>query len=130
MERYETRKQHLINAILKLKQALLEEETDLVIDGVLHRYEFTFELAWKTLKDYLNYLGIEQNTGSPREIIQRSFENNIIENGDIWINMMLARNELSHLYDEETSREIYDDIKKKYILELDEITEKLKNIEI
>ena len=130
MKRFEERKQDLINATLRLKEALLEEETDLVIDGVLHRYEFTFELAWKTLKDYLNYLGIEQNTGSPREIIQRSFENNIIENGDIWINMMLARNELSHLYDEETSREIYDDIKKKYILELDKVTEKLKNIEI
>lgn len=130
MKRFEERKQDLINATSRLKEALLEEETDLVIDGVLHRYEFTFELAWKTLKDYLNYLGIEQNTGSPREIIQRSFENNIIENGDIWINMMLARNELSHLYDEETSREIYDDIKKKYILELDKVTEKLKNIEI
>ena len=130
MERYEERKQHFKKAISRLKEALLEGETDLVIDGVLHRYEFTFELAWKTLKDYLNYLGIEQNTGSPREIIQRSFENNIIENGDIWINMMLARNELSHLYDEETSREIYDDIKKIYILELDKVTEKLKNIEI
>ena len=121
MKRFEERKQDLKNATLRLKEALKEEENDLTIDGVLHRYEFTFELAWKTLKDYLNYLGIEQNTGSPREIIQKSFENKIIEDGEIWIKMMLARNSLSHLYDEETSREIYDEIKEKYILEIEKI---------
>lgn len=130
MKRFEERKKDLTNATLRLKEALLKEENDIVVDGVLHRYEFTFKLAWKTLKDYLNYLGIEQNTGSPREIIQKSFENKIIDNGDIWIKMMLARNELSHLYDEEVSREIYDDIKEKYILEIEKIVKKLNDIEI
>ena len=50
-ERFEERKQDLINATNRLKEALDEEENELMIDAVLHRYEFTFELAWKTLKE-------------------------------------------------------------------------------
>ncbi len=128
MKRFEERIKDLSNATLRLKEALQQKENDLVIDGVLHRYEFTFELAWKTLKDYLNYLGVEQNTGSPREVIKESFSNNLIDDGEIWINMMLARNSLSHLYDEETSREIYIDIKTKYIYQIEKLLKKLKTL--
>ena len=52
MKRFDERKTDLINATNRLKEALQKEEDDITIDGVLHRYEFTFELAWKTLKDY------------------------------------------------------------------------------
>lgn len=127
MKRFEERKLDLINATNRLKEALAEKETDITIDGVLHRYEFTFELAWKTLKDYLEYLGVSSNTGSPREVIKESFAYNLISDGEVWINMMLARNSLSHLYDEEASREIYDDIKSEYINELEKLVEFLKD---
>ena len=105
----------LLNATERLKEALQEKESDIVIDGTLHRFEFTFELAWKTMKDYLEYSGIIDGIGSPREIIKTSFANGIIEDGDNWIKMMLARNSLSHLYDEEKSREIYTEIKDIYL---------------
>ena len=121
MKRFEERKQDFINATNRLKEALNEEENEITIDGTLHRYEFTFELAWKTLKDYLEYLGITLNTGSPREIIKESFAHQLIEDGEIWIKMMLARNELTHLYDNENSREIYKNIKEEYILELEKL---------
>lgn len=127
MKRFEERKQDFINATNRLKEALKEDENNITIDGTLHRYEFTFELAWKTLKDYLEYLGISSNTGSPREVIKESFAHNIIENGDIWIKMMLARNSLSHLYDEESSRQIYDNIKNEYILEIEKLVNFLKD---
>lgn len=123
MKRFEERKQDLKNAKNRLKEALDEEENDLNIDGVLHRYEFTFELAWKTLKDYLEYLGIQLNTGSPREIIKESFAHNLISDGETWLKMMLARNSLSHLYDEETSRQIYDTIKNEYFIEIQKLVE-------
>ena len=110
MKRYEERKQELLNATERLKEALQEKESDIVIDGTLHRFEFTFELAWKTMKDYLEYSGIIDGIGSPREIIKTAFANGIIEDGENWIKMMLARNSLSHLYDEEKSREIYLDL--------------------
>ena len=55
MKRLEERKFDLENAFQRLKEALQENETQLAIDGTLHRFEFTFELAWKTMKDYLEY---------------------------------------------------------------------------
>lgn len=127
MKRFDERKQDLINATNRLKEALKEKENDIMIDGVLHRYEFTFELAWKTLKDYLEYLGISSNIGSPREVIKESFAHNLISDGEVWINMMLARNSLSHLYDEVASREIYMDIKSVYIFEVEKLVEFFKD---
>ena len=128
MKRFEERKEDLKKATNKLNEALKEEETDLEIDGILHRFEFTFELAWKTMKDCLEDQGIVGKIGSPREIIKEAFAAGLIENGEIWIDMMISRNELSHLYDEETSREIFDDIKEKYILEINKLVKKLDTI--
>ena len=128
MKRFEERKDDLIKATNKLKEALSEEPTELAIDGVLHRFEFTFELAWKSMKDFLEYNGISENIGSPREILKEAFSAGLIENGEIWMDMMISRNELSHLYDEEASREIFDDIKEKYILEINKLVKKLDTI--
>ena len=60
MKRFKERKADYHKATLRLKEALQEEETEIVIDGVLHRFEFTFELAWKTMKDYLEKTCIEE----------------------------------------------------------------------
>lgn len=125
MERFEERKRDLIKASNRLEEALSEEISDLAIDGVLHRFEFTFELAWKTMKDYLEYQGIIGKIGSPREIIKEAFAAGLIEDGEIWIKMMLSRNELSHLYDEEASREIYNNIKDNYMIEIKKLVSKL-----
>ena len=114
-ERWLQRKEDLIKATARLQEALnVENVTDVVIDGALHRFEFTFELAWKTMKDYLEYVGLIQKTGSPREVLQNAYQNDLIDNGEDWIEMMLSRNTLSHLYDEDESREIYEKIKNKY----------------
>ena len=130
MKRFEERREDLNNAVKRLEDALQEETTDLIIDGILHRFEFSFELAWKTMKDYLEYQGVVNKIGSPREVIQEAFSTGLIENGETWINMMLSRNSLSHLYDEETSREIYEEIKTKYIFEFNKLIAKLKNIKL
>ncbi len=119
MKRFEERFNDYEKALKKLKEAFLEEPTEIIIDGTLQRYEFTFELAWKTIKDYLEYNGIIDNISSPRNVIQQAYQSKIIKNADIWIQMMLDRNMLSHLYDEIKSREIYDNIKKKYLKEFE-----------
>lgn len=128
MKRFEERQSDYKKALLKLKEALQEEPTEIVIDGILHRYEFTFELAWKTIKDYLEYMGIVNKVGSPRENIQLAYQQGIINDGEIWIEMMLSRNSLSHLYDEETSRKIYNDIKNKYIQAFENLEAKFEEI--
>ena len=128
MKRYEERKKELLNATERLKEALQENESDIVIDGTLHRFEFTFELAWKTMKDYLEYSGVIEGIGSPREIIKTAFANGIIEDGENWIKMMLARNSLSHLYDEGKSREIYMEIKDIYLNLFEKLNKKFADI--
>lgn len=132
MSRFEERYSDYKKALNKLKSALEEnieelneEQRQIVIDGTLHRFEFTFELAWKTMKDYLEYMGITEKTGSPRENIKEAFKQGLIENGDIWIAIMLSRNELSQLYDEQASRDVYNRIKEQYIEEFIKLEEKL-----
>ena len=127
MDRLEQKKEDFYNALDRLKEALQEEPTEVVIDGVLHRFEFTFELAWKLLKYYMEYLGLVEITGSPRETIQNGFKQQIIESGEDWIEMMISRNNLSHIYDEKTSREIYSKIKDKYITLFENLKQKMIN---
>ena len=125
-EMLEKRKKVLAKATERLKEALNEKETEIAIDGTLHRFEFTFELAWKTMKDLMEYNGIIETTGSPREVLRIAFQHGLIEDGETWIDMMLDRNKLSHLYDEETSRKIYKDIKEKYIVLIEKLNEELE----
>ena len=127
IEKLNNRIENFEKALKKLKQAFLEDPTELIIDGTLQRYEFTFELAWKTIKDYLEYNGIVDSISSPRNVIQQAYQSKIIKNGDIWIQMMLDRNLLSHLYDEQKSREIYENIKNKYLKQFDDFDEFLRN---
>lgn len=128
MSRFQERLSDYSNAVERLEEALKEKENEIVIDGVLHRFEFTFELAWKTIKDCLEYLGITEKTGSPRENIKLGFQHGLIQDGEKWIEIMLSRNSLSHLYDEKTSREIYKKIKEEYIKEFVILRERLKEI--
>lgn len=128
MNRFSQKKEDFLNALDRLQEAIQQEPTEIVIDGTLHRFEFTFELAWKLIKSYLEYMGVAETTGSPRETIQNGFKQGIIENGEEWINMMLSRNSLSHIYDEKTSREIYNKIKNNYINLFTRLRERLENI--
>lgn len=125
MKRYEERRKDLDNAIQSLVEGLALEIDELRIDGILQRFEFTFELAWKCMKDYLEMQGIVSNIGSPREIIQLAFKHNIISNGEKWIEMMILRNSLSHMYDKSISRDIYEKIKNEYILLFKELQGKI-----
>lgn len=125
MTRFEQRRADYFNALERLKEAVKQGDSDIIIDGILHRFEFTFELAWKTVKDYLEYLGITNKVGSPREIIQTGYKQGIIEDGESWIKMMLSRNSLSHIYDEKTSREIYEYIVSEYIDLFENLKKKL-----
>ena len=127
-KRYDERKKDYHNAVLRLEEAIKVQPTTLEIDGILHRFEFTFELAWKTLKDYLEYMGFIEKIGSPREVIQTAFKQGVIQNGEEWIDMMLSRNTLSHLYDEEESRKIYVKVQEQYVSLLKELDEKFENI--
>lgn len=128
MNRFEQKRADFYNALNRLEESLVENPTEIIIDGALHRFELTFELAWKVIKTYLEYMGMLEKTGSPRETIQNGFKQGLITDGEAWIEMMLARNALSHLYDENESRNIYRNIKEKYVKLLKELKDKLDTI--
>jgi len=79
------------------------------IDATIQRFEFTFELGWKFLKDYFAEKGIILNY--PKEIIQEAFAVGLINNESLWLQMLFDRNMTSHTYNEQLADEIYHRIK-------------------
>lgn len=76
--------------------------TELEAAGLVQCFEFTFELAWKTLKDYLTEQAFIVQ--SPRETIKQAFQSNYLEDGHIWMEMLEQRNLLTHTYNEKQAQ--------------------------
>ena len=91
--------------------------------ALVQAFEIAFELAWKTIKDYLEYSGIKTDT--PREAIKSAFSNNLIEDGKIWILMMEARNKTSHTYNQSFAKELANEILNEYTKQSHNLSEKL-----
>ncbi|MCR4315428.1 MAG: nucleotidyltransferase substrate binding protein [Planctomycetes bacterium] len=69
-------------------------------EGVAQRFEYTIELAWKTLKDFLEESGLVIAPVTPKNVIKEAYAANLISDGQVWIDMLEIRNLLSHTYDE------------------------------
>lgn len=83
------------------------------IMALIQAFEMVFELAWKTMKDYLEYEGIKTDT--PRETIKNAFLRNVISDGDCWIEMLEARNKTSHTYKEEFAKSVAKEVIDRYL---------------
>ncbi|WP_047265405.1 nucleotidyltransferase substrate binding protein [Marinitoga sp. 1155] len=108
----------------------LSKERELSIlekQGLIQSFEYTHELAWKTLKDFFENKGNFNIYGS-RDAIREAFKNGIIINGDIWMKMILSRNLTSHTYDESTADEIVDLIINLYYDEFKKLIQKLESL--
>jgi nucleotidyltransferase substrate binding protein (TIGR01987 family) len=127
--RWQQRFQNFERAFLLLKEAMespLETLSDLEKEGVIQRFEYTFELAWKTLKDYIEYMGIKLEQIAPRQVIKEAFTAHIIEDGQIWIDMLEHRNLLSHTYDRETFLKTVQAISDSYYSVLEQFYHQMK----
>jgi nucleotidyltransferase substrate binding protein (TIGR01987 family) len=102
-------------ALGRLRDGLAVDPSNnsLALDGVIQRFEFTFELGWKLLKALLVHEGIQ--CASPRSCIKESFRSGIVSDGDAWIQMLEDRNLTSHIYDEAEAQAIYRKIKETYL---------------
>lgn len=81
------------------------ELSDLEEQGLIKAFEYTYELVWNTLKDYLEYQGILNMAGS-RDVIREAFKADLIVDGGKWMEMLQSRNLTSHSYNEDTADEI------------------------
>lgn len=77
----------------------IDDLSELELEGVVQRFEYTFELAWKVLQDLLIHKGYEFMLG-PNGTMKMAFEDGLITNHDVWRRMAKSRNTLSHVYDE------------------------------
>ena len=95
-------------------QLMAERElTPLEKQGVIQAFEYTYELAWNSLKDYLRWQGVGDIVGS-RDTIRESFNRGLIKDGETWMEMLVDRNRTSHTYNEATAESIVNNIKNKY----------------
>ena len=123
--RWKQRFQNFSRAFELLRTALESKQcefSELEQAGIIQWFEIAFELAWKTLKDYLEFGGVKIAEATPRQVIKECAASNIFEtaeiDGQVFLDMLEARNLMSHIYDSEKAKAIIGEIKEKYLPEL------------
>jgi len=121
--RWKQRFTNFKKAFGQLKSAIdrYDELDDLAKEGLIQRFEYTFELAWKTIKDFLESKGEQEKY--QRDIIKKAFQLEIIDDGEKWMEMMEKRNLMSHTYNEETFHEVLLVIRKSYFEEIKKLVD-------
>jgi nucleotidyltransferase substrate binding protein (TIGR01987 family) len=121
--RWKQRFQNFQKAYRLLREALegdWESLSDLEKQGVIQRFEFTFELAWKTLADYLEFSGVVLEQGTPRSVIKQGYAARILADAQAWIDMLEHRNLISHAYDMTVFEEAVRQIATRYLVVIGE----------
>ena len=118
-ERWKQRFQNYEKAFLQLKRFIEKGKlNEFEEQGLIKCFEYSYELAWNLMKDYLLYQGIVGITGS-RDAIRQAFNKGLISNGDTWMQMIGDRVLTVHTYNEETAEEVESKIYDKYFDEFE-----------
>ena len=130
--RWKQRFQNYKKALVTLKNAVelaeQRELSDLEKQGMIQGFEFTFELAWNVMKDYLEAQGITGIIGS-KNAVRHAFNKGLVEDGEVWMNMIKDRNLASHVYDDETAENLFIAIKNIYYHQFNALAEKMNSLE-
>ena len=123
--RWKQRFENFSRAFNLLRSALeerpLDSFSDLEQEGIIQRFKYTYALAWKTFKDYLEGSGLTIVPGTPRQVIKEAFSAGIIDDGPLWNDIMLHRNLLSHTYDMAKFREVLDAVVERYLAAFEKV---------
>ncbi len=117
-------------ALAKLQDAvneLLEQGDamkDLEVEGMIQRFEFTYELAWNTIKDFYEDQGESGIQGS-KDAFRMAFQRGLTHDGQIWMDMIEVRKLTVHTYDETISDNVSEKIKDQYIHLFNQLQSKL-----
>lgn len=125
--RWKQRFRNYLDALEKLKEAVtqVKNPSDLEKEGTIQRFEFTHELAWKVMKDFLEYEGINGIIGS-RSTTREAFNKGLISEGQIWMDMIESKNRTVHTYNTEILRKEYQLIVSKYYPVMEQFAEQFK----
>lgn len=126
--RWVQRFNHLRKALSQLQEAVQLSQnrplSKLEEQGLIQAFEFTHELAWNTLKDFLESRGVYNLYGS-KDTTREAFKAGLIEHGEIWMGMISSRNLTSHTYDEAIAAQIAADIRNAYFPEFEALFARL-----
>jgi len=110
------------NAVKRLNEANVlykkNSDDDIYQDALIKRFEFTFELAWKTLRQFMIDSGYLMKSPSPKGVLSQGYQEQILQNEQIWLDMLEDRNLSAHDYGHEVVKPIADRISIKYTKEL------------
>ncbi|MDR2923712.1 MAG: nucleotidyltransferase substrate binding protein [Treponema sp.] len=130
--RWKQRFQNYKKALAALKNAVELAAnrglTDLERQGMIQGFEFTFEMAWNVMKDYLEEQGITGIIGS-KGAVRHAFNKGLIEDGQIWMDMIKGRNLATHSYDEEMAKELLKMIISSFYEQFRLFEEKMNSVE-
>ena len=125
--RWHYRFRNFSRAYALLSEALdqeIAELNELEREGAIHRFEHTFELAWLTLKDRLEYDGVILATITPRNVIRQAFDAKLIGDADVWTDMLIDRNVMSHSYDFTRFQAVLTSVRNRYLAVLGDLYER------
>jgi nucleotidyltransferase substrate binding protein (TIGR01987 family) len=126
--RWEQRFTSFEKALSQLKKFVDKGDlSELEEQGAIQSFEYTYELAWNVMKDFLEYQGQTDIYGS-RDAIRKSFQLGLIEDGEKWMDAYVSRTKTSHTYNEETAREIVDAILTTYYPLFQALENKMKTL--
>lgn len=126
--RWEQRFKNYQKALRQLDKFLKQKNlNDLEEQGLIQAFEYTYELSWNVIKDYLNFQGITEIIGS-RDAFRMAFNRDLIEEGHIWMDMIESRIKSLHTYNEEVVKEILIKIRENYFDQFIQLENKLKSL--
>ena len=130
MRSIEFKYMNLKKAYIKLKEVsdIYDGQNDIIRDSLIQRFEFTYELTHKTLREFMKYLGVTLENSFPRTIFKKAYVNNLISDDKVWLNLLEDRNSTSHIYIEDMAKEIADRIIKNYVGAIGELIDNLEKL--
>ena len=130
--RWKQRFQNYKKALATMKNAIelanSRKLSDLEKQGVIQGFEFTFELAWNVMKDYLEEQGITGIIGS-KNAVRHAFHKGLIDDGEVWMTMIKDRNLATHVYDDKTAEDLFTAIINIYYNQFKSLLEKMNSLE-
>nr|VFJ70128.1 MAG: nucleotidyltransferase substrate binding protein, HI0074 family [Candidatus Kentron sp. FM]VFJ70497.1 MAG: nucleotidyltransferase substrate binding protein, HI0074 family [Candidatus Kentron sp. FM]VFK14752.1 MAG: nucleotidyltransferase substrate binding protein, HI0074 family [Candidatus Kentron sp. FM] len=102
--------------------------SDLERQGLIKAFEFTHELAWNVMKDYFEYQGNTNITGS-RDAFREAFRRGLITDGQSWMETIASRNRSSHTYDEQTASRLAQMISNRYLALFQRFEDRMKELD-
>jgi nucleotidyltransferase substrate binding protein (TIGR01987 family) len=127
-QRFQNYKKALATVRNAADLAASRELSDLEKQGLIRGFEFTFELAWNVMKDYLEDQGVTGIIGS-KGAIRHAINKGLIDDGQLWMDMIVDRNRASHTYDEKTAEDLIAAILKSYYCCFTKLAEKMNSLE-